>query len=70
MTNKPALQKIAELLVDGDGPGLMELLAVDTLIKRLTNEEVAQLRTIVRWAFIEEEELKKMLEEDKRTASN
>lgn len=59
-----ALQKVADLLLDGDGPSLVELLAADTLLRRLTPEEQAQLRVIVRWAFIEEQELKKLLEED------
>lgn len=63
----PALQKVAEMLLDGDGPGLVELLAVDTILRRLTPEEQAHLRVIVRWAFIEEDELKKMLEEDAHT---
>lgn len=47
---KPALQRIAELLEDGEGPDLEDLLTDDTKRPRLNIEERTQLAVIVRWA--------------------
>lgn len=59
---KPTLQKIAELLEDGDGPGLTDLLAPAQPLRRLTLEEVSQLEVIVRWVFVEQHELRQLLQ--------
>lgn len=47
---KPALQRIAEWLEDGDGPDLEDLLTDDSKRPRLNADERAQLAVIVRWA--------------------
>lgn len=53
---KPALQRIAELLEDGDGPGLHDLLTEDR--PRLTPYERRQLGVIAHWAFVEESQVR------------
>ncbi|MGE4243654.1 hypothetical protein [Ramlibacter sp.] len=49
---KPALQRIAELLEDGEGPDLNDLLRVSTKHPWLNDEERRHLGVIVHWAHV------------------
>jgi hypothetical protein len=59
--SKPALQRIAEQLEDGDGHALTELAEGEGFCGLLlTGEERQQLRVIISWVFTEEDELRRL----------